>query len=229
MAKKFILSALPIKKEFIVSGKVTHIYGPPKSGKSTLSANIAFEFVKHGKKVLIISTERPIEIRMNSMIDAKPTINATLLKDIMTSEIYSFEELIKVINQDLPNYIKNIDLIIIDSLTASYRFDAGPINLTLLRKALSSLQAIALSQQKAIMFTNQVAALMNGTNDFRPVASASTRYYSDITIRLSRTRDGRTELSFEDQKGMEIESLEPFSIIPAGIEEFERLFHILTE
>ncbi|NHK33037.1 MAG: AAA family ATPase [Asgard group archaeon] len=229
MVDKLIMSTTPINREFIVSGKVTHIYGPPKSGKSTLSANIAFEFVKHGKKVLIISTERPIEIRMNSMINAESTINKELLKSIVTTEIYSFEELIQVINQDLTNHIKNIDLIIIDSLTASYRFDAGPISLTLLRKALSSLQAIAIKQKIAIMFTNQVSAIMNGTNDFRPVASASTRFYSDFTIRLTKIRDGRTELSFEDLSGMEIESLEPFSIIPAGIEDFNQLFHIQSK
>jgi len=229
MVKKTIMSVSIIDREFIASGKVTHIFGPPKSGKSTLSANIAFEFVKHGKKVLIISTERPIEIRMKSMIDASKSINKALLKEIITTEIYSFEELIHVINYDLLDFINDIDLIIIDSLTASYRFDAGPINLTLLRKALSTLQAIAINHQKAILFTNQVSALMNESNSFRPVASTTTRCYSDITIRLTKTRDGKTEFSYEDQNGLEIASLEPINIIPAGIEDFEKLFQILNK
>ncbi|NHJ47151.1 MAG: AAA family ATPase [Asgard group archaeon] len=225
MVNKFIMKTQS-EREFIVSGKVTHIYGPPKSGKSTLSANIAFDLVKQGKKVLIISTERPIEIRMGSMIDATTEYDPSLLGCIITSEIYTFDELIQIINNDLIDYLEEIDLIIIDSLTASYRFNPGSINLILLRKALATLQAIAIKNKKAVLFTNQVSARVDDSNDYRPVASTSTRSFSDINIRLTKTRDGRTEISFEDQSGLEVESLEPFTIIDAGIEDFSLLFQV---
>ncbi|HUT81171.1 MAG TPA: AAA family ATPase [Candidatus Bathyarchaeia archaeon] len=228
MGKDIVIRSSTSKRDFISSGKVTHVYGPPKSGKSTLSANIALELVKLGFKVMIISTERPIEIRMHTMIEATEIYTEELLRGILTSDIYSFDDLIEVITNDLINYISEIDLIIIDSITASYRFKAGPINLTLLRKALSVLQSIALKQKKAILFTNQVSSVMDETNDFRPVASASTRNYSDITIRLTKRRDNSTEISFEDDVGNELEVFEPFTITEAGIEEFSQLFQIET-
>ncbi|MHA1211376.1 MAG: AAA family ATPase [Candidatus Heimdallarchaeota archaeon] len=226
MVSEILIRSQETKRDFVLSGKITHIYGPPKSGKSTLSANLAFELVKHGFKVLIISTERPIEIRMNSMIEASEEYSLTLLNNILTSDIYSFEELIQLIIKDLPQNIDDVDIVIIDSLTASYRFKPGPISLTLLRKALAVLQSIALIQKKAIVFTNQVAAVMNETNDFRPVASASTRNYSDITIRLNKISDDSTEISFEDVNGLELEVFEPTLISASGIDDFNRFFLI---
>jgi len=150
-----------------------------------------------------------------------------LLDYILTSEIYNFDELINVIDKELPSYPIEAELLIIDSLTSLYRPNAGPISLTLLRKALSALQSIALSKKLAIVFTNQVASKMEESQDFRPVASASTRSYSDYTIRLSRLSDSRTEISFEDINGEEIEVLEPFTIANVGIEEFAQLFQIV--
>ncbi|MBN1330619.1 MAG: AAA family ATPase [Candidatus Heimdallarchaeota archaeon] len=224
--KDFTIKSVNTNRDFISSGKITHVYGPPKSGKSTLSANIALELVKLGYKIMIISTERPIEIRMHSIIEATETYTKELLSGIITSDIYTFDDLIEVITKELIKYIAEVDLIIIDSITASYRFKAGPINLTLLRKALSVLQSIALNQRKAIMFTNQVSSVMDDSNNFRPVASASTRNYSDVTIRLTKRRDNSTEISFEDDAGNELEVFEPFIITEAGIEEFSQLFLI---
>ena len=211
--------------EILRNGKVTHIYGPPKIGKSTLSATIALELAILNKKTIIISTERPIEIRMESMMDTNPSYEIDLLNNILTANILTIEELVETINSKLEESIENIDLIIIDSLTANYRANAGPIMLTLLRKAMSKLQAIAIQNNIAILFTNQVASKMDETNDFRPVASTSTRHYSDITIRLSPTFEGKTEISFEDQNGEEIEVLSSFTITTPGIEEIHQLFN----
>ncbi|MGC9780180.1 MAG: AAA family ATPase [Candidatus Heimdallarchaeota archaeon] len=230
MVDQILVSTRETNREFIQNGKITHVYGPPKIGKSTLSANLALELVKIGKKVSIISTERPIEIRMDSMIEANTRYSIDLLESILTSDIFTFTELIEVITNTLPNYELKVDLLIIDSLTACYRQNSGPINLTLLRKALASLQSLAINKNLAIMFTNQVASLMNESNDYRPVASATTRNYSDITIRLSQKNDGRAEITIEDIFGEEIEVLNPaFTITEIGIEEFDQLFIIPEE
>ena len=222
---ELVITSRESDKEILRHGKVTHVYGPPKIGKSTLSATIALELAIQNRNTIIISTERPIEIRMESMMETNPDYESSLLNNISTANIFTIEELVQTINTKLEAFIEDVDLIIIDSLTANYRANAGPIMLTLLRKAMSKLQAIAIQNNIAILFTNQVASKMDDTNDFRPVASASVRNYSDITIRLSPTFDGKTEISFEDQNGEEIEILSSFAITTPGIEDIRLLMN----
>ncbi len=223
MDNGLLISSRMTDRAFIQSGKITHIYGPPKIGKSTLSATIALELAKNGKKSIIISTERPIEIRMQSMLDANEEYSEELLEYILTADILTIDELLLAIEKKLQNYVQDVSLVIIDSLTSTYRTNAGPITLTLLRKALSTLQSLAINKQLAIMFTNQVASKMDQTDDFRPVAAASTRSYSDITIRLSKKSDDSTEISFENIQGEEEVVLDSFSITSAGIEEIHQI------
>jgi len=213
--------------ELLSKGRVTHVFGPPKSGKSTLSACIAFELAKHNMAISIISTERPIEIRMQSMIEAENGYIQELMETITTSDIFTFDDLIHTITRDLPTLNLEMDVLIIDSITSAYRSNADPVNLTLLRKALSTLQSLAISKNIAVFYTNQVTSTMTANNEFRPVASASTRNYSDITVKLSRKSNESTEISFQDLNGEELEVLEPFTISAKGIDEFEQLFRVL--
>lgn len=213
-------------RKILQNGAVTHVYGPPKIGKTTLSAVLACELALLEKRIIIISTERPIEIRLQSMIEANERYSETLLDNILTADIFTLDELIQVIYTKLASYLEENDLLIIDSLTSGYRAKPGPITLTLLRRALSLLQALAINERKAILFTNQVSSKMDDTKDFRPVASATTRSYSDFTLRLSRKNIGSTEISVEDLNGEEEEVLEPFTITTAGIEEIDSLFEI---
>ena len=228
MHNSILINSRMTERDFIKSGKVTHVYGPPKVGKSTLSAAIALELALRGKKTVIISTERPIEIRMDSMLAAHKDYSEDLLQCILTADIFTIDELLFTIDKKLENYLQDISLIIIDSLTATYRSNAGPITLTLLRKALSSLQSIAMNKNIAVMFTNQVAAVMDQTNSFRPIAAASTRSYSDYTVRLTKKMDESREVTFEGMNGEEEEVLEPFTITTAGIEEINQLFQFHT-
>jgi RecA/RadA recombinase len=224
MVNELLVSVRETNHAFIQKGKITHVYGPPKIGKSTLSAVIALELARSKKKVLIISTERPIEIRMESMIVASSSYSSASLAYIFTTEIYTLKELVAKLTALSCSDEFKADLLIIDSLTATYRPVAGPIALTMIRNSLASLQGMARKKAMAILFTNQVSAIPNDSTNFRPVASASTRGYSDFTLRLSRKQDGKTEPVFESFDGEETVVLSPFTIIPAGIEETHELF-----
>lgn len=226
MGSRVTVSTRKSGRKIIQNGSVTHVYGPPKVGKTTLSAVLACELALQGKRIIVISTERPIEIRLHSMIEANERYSETLLDNILTADIFTLDELIQVINTKIETYLEDSDLLIIDSLTSSYRTKPGPITLTLLRRVLSSLQSLAINERKAILFTNQVSSKMDETNDFRPVASSTTRSYSDITLRLSRKNNNTTEISIEDIIGEEEEVLESFTITTAGIEEINSLFEI---
>jgi RecA/RadA recombinase len=226
MLEKLTISTRDYSKILLERNKITHVYGPPKVGKSTLSAVLAMELSLIDKRTIIISTERPIEIRLESMIESYDRYSKHQLENIFTANIFTLEELLITINNDLSNFAEKNDLIIIDSLTSSYRTNASPITLTLLRKALSKLQRIAFASKVAIFFTNQVASKMDSSNNFRPVASATTRNYSDFTIRLTKTFEGKTETVFEDSSGEEEFVLEPFLITVEGILDFNSLFII---
>ena len=160
------------------------------------------------------------------MIKANDYYTQNLLHLISTANIFTLDELFRVIIKDLPVYQNGAVLLVIDSLTAAYRPASGPITSTLLRKALSALKSLALKSGLAVLFTNQVAAMVDTSDAYRPVASASTRSFSDVTVRLARKNNGQTETIFEDMEGEEEEALEPFAISPAGIETFEQLFSI---
>ena len=226
MDNEIEIMAISTDELLLRSGKVTHVYGPPKVGKSTLSAIIALELARLDVETLIISTERPIELRMESLLESNDDYSMDLLHKISTANILTIDELTDVFSKNLEEVSANFDVIIIDSLTAGYRTKAGPIYLTLLRKTLSALQSLAINKGQAIVFTNQISAKVETKNDFKPVAATSTRSYSDITIRLTKKFDERREIIFEDSFGEEKTVLEPFTIIPAGIEEFHTLFDI---
>jgi len=229
MVNEIRIQATSTDEILICSSKVSHIYGPPKVGKSTLSAVIALELARLGIETLIISTERPIELRMESMLESNDDYSLDLLNYISTTNILTIDELTKVFAENLEEISSQFDVIIIDSLTAGYRTKAGPIYLTLLRKTLSALQQLAITKGKAVVFTNQVSAIMETKNDFRPVAATSTRSYSDITIRLTKKFDESRETIFEDEYGEEKTVLEPFTITTAGIDEFHFLFEIIVK
>jgi RecA/RadA recombinase len=226
MDNKIEIIAVSTDEVLLRSGKITHIYGPPKVGKSTLSAIIALELARLDIETLIISTERPIELRLESMLESNKDYSFKLLDKISTTNILTIDELTEVFSKKLKEISANFDVIIIDSLTAGYRTKAGPIYLTLLRKILSALQSLAINKGQAIVFTNQVSSKVESKTDFKPVAANSTRSYSDITIRLTKKFDERREIIFEDSFGEERTILEPFTIITAGIDEFRTLFDI---
>ncbi|MCF2144405.1 MAG: AAA family ATPase [Candidatus Heimdallarchaeota archaeon] len=224
----FKLIAIDSGRTAVQTNRITHVYGPPKSGKTTLSANIALLLAQAGLQVAIISTERPIEIRMDSIIQSDDSLSDAFLENIFSTEEYSFKGLCQLLASGLDQIESSVDLLIIDSLTATYRQVANARSLTLLRKALAALQAMAFRKQKAILFTNQVSSRMDGLNTFRPVASATVRNYSDVTLRLVKKSNGQTELSFEDVNGIEEAVLPPLTIGAKGFEEFNSVFELVT-
>jgi len=226
---RFAIAVAETSQAIVRTGQLTHLYGPPKSGKTTLSANIALSLAKAGGKVAIVSTERPIEIRMLSILESDDSLAPTLLEHILTTEEYSFQGLYQLLTTKLSQITAAADLLIIDSLTAAYRSVASPQTLTLIRKALAALRALIVRTQKAILFTNQVSSRMDSQTSFRPVASATVRNYSDITLRLTKTFTGQSELSFEDVNGIELAVLPLFTIGARGFEEFNQVFEIIQE
>lgn len=226
MGRKIVIIAKNSDQRILQSGEVTHIYGPPKIGKSTLVATIALELAQLNIRSAILSTERPIELRMDAMIKAHASYSQELFQKIFIANIFTLENLMKLIKEKTLAQLKGIDLLLIDSLTAPYRGVSDPRAFTLLQQVLASLQALAIYRKIAVLFTNQIASKMKGANDFRPVASLATRGYSDVTVKLSKKQDGQKDFIFENLTGEKQAVLGPFWITAAGIEPFYELFDI---
>ncbi|MBD3193060.1 MAG: AAA family ATPase [Candidatus Heimdallarchaeota archaeon] len=227
MGKKIVIATKKAAAHLLLeSGKVTHVYGPPKIGKSTLSATIALELAKIGAHSAILSTERPIELRMDSMIEAHPSYSQELFKKISIANVFTMEHLMKIIREKLLTQLKDVDLLIIDSLTAPYRSVSDPRTFSLLQQVLAHLQSLVIYGKIAVLFTNQIASKMKEPNDYRPVASLATRSYSDITVRLARKDTEQREIVFENLVGEEQAVVGPFWIGAVGIEPFHELFEI---
>jgi RecA/RadA recombinase len=227
--KYFKIRVLGHSYNLLLPKKVTHVYGPPKIGKSTLAAVLSLELALQGIESIFISTERPIELRFESLIKTNNRYNLILLESITTATILTFGQLKKTIlafRNSLPN--PRAKVLIVDSITAAYRTISSSIQLSNLRKILNELQFLAVNRELAVLFTNQVSSIISKEpqqkNCFRPVASASTRNYSDICLRLSRFALGGTLPSFESLSGETMLKLKPFNIDASGIPQFFQLF-----
>jgi len=79
------------------------------------------ELARLDVETLIISTERPIELRMESLLESNDNYSMDLLHKISTTNILTIDELTDVFSKNLEEVSANFDVIIIDSLTAGYR------------------------------------------------------------------------------------------------------------
>ncbi|MEA2071390.1 MAG: AAA family ATPase [Asgard group archaeon] len=222
----FLLVSRKHHQEIISYGTIAHIYGPPKVGKTTFCAMVLLEMALHKKSTFMISTERPIEIRLESIINSNNRYDKQLLDFLYTRNCLTLEDLLQIIENHLEDSLPKFDLLIIDSLTSGYRSHANPIALTQLRELLATLQMYAFHQKIAILFTNQVSSYQKTKHSFRPVASASTRNYSDRTFRMNKRQNNSTELLLEASDGQELHVFSPFTIKNLGIDNFSYLFYV---
>jgi len=135
---------------------ITTIFGPPGSGKTTLTFMYAVNCINLGKKVIYIDTEGGFSVERLKQINDEVD-----LTNLIVFSAKSFEQQQKIIinlNKEIKNS-KNIGLVIVDSLVMLYRLKLGDdpqrIN-SELGEQLRLLTEISRNFEIPILVTNQM-------------------------------------------------------------------------
>ncbi|HLC58817.1 MAG TPA: AAA family ATPase [Candidatus Nanoarchaeia archaeon] len=186
---------------------VTLIYGPAGSGKSTLCLLAAIEQALNNKKVLFLDTEINFSVeRFQQLLNNR---NKECINNILKLKIQNFNYQHKYI-QNLQE-IKNISLIIVDSITHHYRrlqTREPELAKAMLGKQLKILKEIS-KNNIPIIVTSQVYSDMN--KNILPVANTVLTTFSDKIIKLEKEPGRKIKIIEPDKKEIK------FDIINEGI------------
>ena len=161
---------------------VTSIYGEAGSGKTTLCLLAAIEQALNNKKILFLDTESNFSVdRFEQLLNKR---NKECIKNILVLKVKNFN----LQHNQIKNLeeIKNISLIIIDSLTHHYRrLNNREPDLAkgMLAKQLSILNKILKSKVNVII-TSQVYSNMN--KGILPVGKEVINRFSKNIIKLEK-------------------------------------------
>ncbi len=168
----------------LASRDITHIYGPPASGKTNI-ALISTAHVATEKKVVYIDTEGGFSTQRLEQI-TKEQMN-DVFKNIILLEPTTFDEQ-KVAIKKLDDMISDkVGLIILDSIASLYRIE-GDKNTMELGRQLAKLLRIARKYNIPILITNQVYTDID-TGKIMPIGGDVTKYWAKIVIEFGRAGD----------------------------------------
>lgn len=204
---------------------ITQFYGPPGSGKTNISLNLAVKVAKEGKKVAYIDTEGGISIDRVKQL-ANEDFDK-IANNIVVFEPNSFQEQInnlKSIESWINSNGEDIDLIIIDSAVALYRLKEGK-NSKLINRELGiqmgTLSRLSRKYNIAVVITNQIYSTfeVEGSVTVTPVGGTILKYWSKIIVELSKSdMNGQRIATLKRHKTIAEGKSTKFAITNSGIE-----------
>ena len=168
--------------------RVTEIYGPESSGKTTLSLHVIAEAQKKGGLCAFVDAEHALDPEYAKRIGVK-------MKDLLISQPDSGEQALDIVESLVRN--GNLDLIVIDSVAAltpraEIEGEMGDqqmgLQARLMSKALRKLTAIAQKSDTAIIFINQTRmkiGVMFG-NPETTTGGNALKFYSSVRVEVRR-------------------------------------------
>ncbi len=186
----------------IVSDGITHIAGPPNSGKTTILYHLC-KGLKKGKKALILDCEinfsarRLREITLEKDIDFS---NIILLRVAdKANQIRILMKLHRFFKKEKPLFVG------INGFTNHFRFSPLNVNEMKWNKSLSLqmayLQMVSRKLSIPIVLTNQVSVFReNNLKIVRPFANSIITNYSDNNIMLEHVNKKLWKAKYENQE-----------------------------
>lgn len=200
---------------------ITVFYGPAGSGKTNLCVLASVEQAKKGGKVVFIDTEGGFSVERMRQIG-----NEELAKNILILKATNFNEQREAFNKLLE--IKNISLIIVDSIAMLYRLELGAaasekddekimaINRALARQ-LRILSEIARKKNIPVLVTNQVYYSFNEPEKIHMVGGDILKYWGKCIIELQNAGKGKRKAILKKHRSMPEKEFS-FAITNKGIE-----------
>lgn len=198
-------------------GCVTLIYGEAGSGKTNLCLVLSRNVVRQGKKAFYIDTEG---VSMERLRQISGDDYDEVLKNILVSEIHTFQEQEKMVERavKLADANEEIDLIVLDSISMYYRSSSrGEASQ---RKDLSAqstnLLRIARKRRIPVVITTQVFTDVD-TGTFEALGGHALHHNAKTILRLDRVSLGRRKAVVMKHRHMPEGAVAEFLITQEGI------------
>lgn len=199
------------------TGVVSHIYGEPGSGKTSLCIQLATSVIRSGKRVIFIASD-PFPSERFAQIAATDT--ATLSQKLLVFEVKSFDQQ-RVTLRNIRKIAKeNVGLIIFDAVTTYYRLEQAKDTEIRSRQAFANqvllLLGLAKKYDLAVTLTNQVY-VDTDTQEVLPVAGYLLDNVSAIVLQFVKTHSERRRAILKKHSIMPLETSAYFKITGQGL------------
>jgi recombination protein RecA len=178
-------------------GRITEIYGPEASGKTTLALHAVAEAQKKGGIAAFVDAEHALDLRYAKLIGVKP-------EELLVSQPDWGEQALEIV--EILVRSGAVDVIVVDSVAAlvpksELEGDMGDAHMAmqarLMSQALRKLTAVISKSKTIVIFVNQLrmkVGVMFGNPETTPGGNA-LKFYSTIRLdvrKISPIKDGET-------------------------------------
>lgn len=194
---------------------VTLLYGEAGTGKTNLSLVMSRNVVLQGKRVIYIDTEGLSMERMKQICGEDFD---SVIKNMLISEVHSFEEQEKMVEKavKLAEGNDDIGLIVVDSISMYYRASSrGDSRKTMVRQSTSLLQ-VARKKGIPVIITSQVFTDLD-TGTYEALGGHALHHCAKAIIRLDRQGLGKRRAVIMKHRYVAEGTASEFKIVQNGI------------
>ena len=199
------------------TGVVSHIYGEPGSGKTSLCIQLATNVIRREKRVIFVASG-PFPSERFAQIAATDTV--PLSQKLLVFEVKSFDQQLATLRNIKKIAKESVGLIIFDAVTTYYRLEQAKDKEIRSRHAFANQVLLLLGLAKrydlAVVVTNQVY-VDTDTKEVLPVAGYLLDNVSAIVLQFVKTHSERRCAILKKHSIMPLETTAYFKITDQGL------------